>query len=113
MDEFNVEINGIYIPVVVEKYYPGDAGKTYGPPETCYPPEPAEIDWFIDGQQKENKGKLVFTLAHALYDSFLNELDEEDLTSIVLEQYEYLLQQRAISYQEDLGDYLYESRRTA
>jgi len=24
--------------------YPGDPGRTYGPPECCYPPEPATIE---------------------------------------------------------------------
>ena len=24
--------------------YPGDPGRTYGPPEFCYPPEPAEVE---------------------------------------------------------------------
>jgi hypothetical protein len=25
-------------------YFPGDPGRTYGPPENCYPPEPADVE---------------------------------------------------------------------
>jgi hypothetical protein len=25
-------------------YYPGDPGRVSGPPEKCYPPEPAEVE---------------------------------------------------------------------
>jgi hypothetical protein len=30
---------------VVTSYRAGDPGRIWGPPEHCYPPEPAEIDW--------------------------------------------------------------------
>ena len=30
---------------IVADYTPGDPGKTYGPPERCYPPESALIDY--------------------------------------------------------------------
>ena len=39
-------------------YYPGDSGKLSGPPEKCYPPEPAEVDvhtlTYQDEQQNYN-----------------------------------------------------------
>ena len=34
------------IEVVMEMISPGDPGKTYGLPEDCYPPEPAE--WEVE-----------------------------------------------------------------
>jgi hypothetical protein len=44
-DRINLEINCPCCeqPLSVQ-YYPGDPGKTYGPPEQCYPPEPDEVD---------------------------------------------------------------------
>ena len=26
-------------------FHPGDPGRTYGPPERCYPPEPSEVEY--------------------------------------------------------------------
>lgn len=33
------------VTVGVTYFFPGDFGCTYGPPERCYPPEPAEMNW--------------------------------------------------------------------
>jgi len=42
---FATLLDGTEEEVVCEfDYSPGDPGRTYGPPEKCYPPEPAELD---------------------------------------------------------------------
>lgn len=38
-------IREINLNVVVTSYCPGDPGRISGPPEDCYPPEPAEIEF--------------------------------------------------------------------
>jgi len=50
--EFDGELDEV--SVELEFYYrPGSPGKIYGPPENCYPPEPAEFEVYecrvIDG----------------------------------------------------------------
>lgn len=43
--ETEVDVDGTPTPVVVEySYHPGHSGRTYGPPEDCYPPEGAEAE---------------------------------------------------------------------
>ena len=37
------EMHGTTV-LVSGTYYPGDPGRLFGPPERCYPPEPAEIE---------------------------------------------------------------------
>ncbi|MCP4230972.1 MAG: hypothetical protein GY771_12615 [bacterium] len=40
-----MKIDSDYFGMTIEfSYYPGDPGKTYGRPEDCYPPEPAEVE---------------------------------------------------------------------
>lgn len=43
--------------IVTLNYYPANPGKIYGPPENCYPPEPAEVDILsvrLKGEKKTN-----------------------------------------------------------
>lgn len=43
--ETTVELEGNEVEVTVEySYSPGTPGKTYGPPENCYPPEGPEVE---------------------------------------------------------------------
>lgn len=43
--ETEVEVDGNPVEVtVVYSYSPGSPGKTYGPPENCYPPEGPDVD---------------------------------------------------------------------
>jgi hypothetical protein len=43
--EATVELGEVEVEVTVEYHYsPGSPGKTYGPPENCYPPEEAEAE---------------------------------------------------------------------
>jgi len=42
---FTTLLDGTEEEVVCEfDFSPGDPGRTYGPPEKCYPPEPDELD---------------------------------------------------------------------
>jgi hypothetical protein len=47
MDEFEIRVCGIPAIARVTHYRPGDPGRTWGPPERCYPPEPAELEWVV------------------------------------------------------------------
>lgn len=42
----------IELDVKVLRFSPADPGRLYGPPENCYPPESAEVDFdlFHDGE---------------------------------------------------------------
>jgi hypothetical protein len=33
--------------VIITSYHPADPGRLSGPPELCYPPEPAEIEYTL------------------------------------------------------------------
>ncbi len=40
-----MQIDSYNFGITIEfSFYPGDPGKTYGRPEDCYPPEPAEVE---------------------------------------------------------------------
>jgi hypothetical protein len=42
---FHVEREEVEIELRIEgRYHPGDPGQTFGPPENCYPSEPAEAE---------------------------------------------------------------------
>lgn len=42
-----IEIDVVGIPALADvvRYRPGKPGRTDGPPELCYPPEPTELEW--------------------------------------------------------------------
>lgn len=44
-EEFQVELDNVIFDIKVDVYY--DSGRTYGPPEDCYPPELDFDDWEI------------------------------------------------------------------
>lgn len=46
-----VEIQGITCQVRVTHYVPADPGRTYGPPERCYPSQPAVVDFDVLDEQ--------------------------------------------------------------
>jgi hypothetical protein len=43
----STEIHGIPCRARVTRYVPADPGRTYGPPERCYPPQPAEVEFEV------------------------------------------------------------------
>ena len=54
-------------------FYPGRPGRTFGPPEKCYPDEPAEVD--VDTLTCEGKNAL-FLLDSSLSDEITSAIEE-------------------------------------
>ncbi|MGS1115984.1 hypothetical protein [Castellaniella sp. UC4442_H9] len=50
---FATEIRGVPCKVCVTYYVPADSGRTYGPPERCYPPQPAAVDFDVLDEQDQ------------------------------------------------------------
>lgn len=42
---YEIRVCGIPAIAEVTHYWPGKPGRTDGPPDVCYPPEPAELEW--------------------------------------------------------------------
>jgi len=61
---------------VVGNYSPGDPGKLYGPPENCYPPEEAEVD-FTDVFEVEGKVETRLDMGE-----FTDSLTQEQLSEL-------------------------------
>jgi hypothetical protein len=58
-------------------YFPGDPGRTYGPPEKCYPPEPAEVEilyCYLAGDT--TKQDLFLTFSEMEKDALYEALDQ-------------------------------------
>lgn len=47
-DQFTLEVREVVCLVVIDSYTPGDPGRTSGPPEDCWPPEPPEVEWHLE-----------------------------------------------------------------
>jgi len=47
MSDLYLNFRGVDIEVDITSYYEGDPGRISGPPEDCYPPEPAEVEFEI------------------------------------------------------------------
>lgn len=60
----------------VTSFTPGCAGRIYGPPEFCYPPEPPEIEWEVI----DENGAPV--------DVELSSSDAERIEELIIRQYE-------------------------
>jgi len=74
MSDLYLNFHGVDIEIEVTNYYGGDPGRTYGPPELCYPPEPAEIEFEISCELEE--------VAELLMNEYYSEIEE-----LVLESY--------------------------
>ena len=85
-----MKLDGEYYEAeVTGDFYPGAPGRTYGPPEDCFPPDPSEfdiidLDWLDKPHREltaEEWGKLC-TLAHdKAADEYADSIDygpEED-----------------------------------
>jgi len=71
--KFTVERDGREVTLLVEAdYYPGSPGRTYGPPENCYPPEGSELV----------VSKL--TLNGQVWDDALTDEEEDDIVNTML-----------------------------
>ena len=70
MIEIETTIAGQHCRARVTYWFPGDPGKTWGPPEHCWPPEPPEIDFVILDERGIPSPSLK------------NQLDEEELEEI-------------------------------
>ena len=74
MSDLYLNFHGVDIEVEVTNYYGGDPGRIYGPPELCYPPEPAEVEFEISCELEEVQDVLV--------ENYYSEIEE-----LVLESY--------------------------
>ena len=86
---FHVERDGQEIELSIEgSYSPGTPGKTFGPPENCYPSEPAEAEIELisfDGQpwtgeltSEENEAAVEALLAAGEDQDFMDGPDPDD-----------------------------------
>ena len=78
--ETTIELHGGDAEIIVEyDYYKGTPGRTYGPPEKCFPPEPSwvEIESVTYGE---------VTITDSLPESTILRLQEEIEEYIVAEQ---------------------------
>ena len=92
----------IEIIISVENYTFPDPGKTYGPPEKCYPPEGS--DWDISHMYvKDDKGKLV-ELPSVFVNKLMTEIGPDELWEMI-DEYAYEKQQ---SDEADYGDRKYD-----
>lgn len=74
------------VTVGVSYFYAGDPGRTYGPPENCYPPEAPEMDWELI----DKDGKPVD-----------RDLDSHDIEKIEEEIFERMTEKAEAYYEGD------------
>ena len=72
---------------VVGNYSPGDPGKTYGPPENCYPPESAEVE-ITDVFELEGKTSTRIDIGDFL-ESLTDEQDSQLQEQLIMQGEEY------------------------
>jgi hypothetical protein len=79
-----VELDGKEVEVTAEySYSPGSPGKTYGPPENCYPPEGAEAEveivYLTDDKTKTDiMPRLSTEIIESLFEQACEEGEEGD-----------------------------------
>lgn len=83
MIEYEIKICGIPAIARVTHYRPGDPGYTSGPPERCYPPEPAELEWEV----LDRRGRPAAWLARKMTDAERERIERELIQ--LLEEPEY------------------------
>jgi hypothetical protein len=49
----DIKYHGEVIPIHVYSYFHGLSGRYSGPPEDCYPDEPAELEWEPESSDKD------------------------------------------------------------
>ena len=82
-----VEINVCGIPALADvvHYWPGRPGRTDGPPDVCYPPEPPELEWRL----LDRRGRPAPWLERKLTDAERERIERE-LLEYLEEPEEYL-----------------------
>lgn len=83
----DIEVRVCGIPAIarVTHYRPGDPGRTSGPPEYCYPPEPTELEWVV----LDRRGRPAPWLERKLTDAERERIERE-LIECLEEPEEYL-----------------------
>lgn len=71
LDSFDARVCGIPCLVVVTHYEPFVPGRTYGPPELCYPDEGGEAEWFL----ADRRGRKAQWLERKMSQSDLDHVD--------------------------------------
>ena len=71
--EIDVRVCGIPAIARVTHYWPGDPGYMSGPPDRCYPPEPAELDWEL----LDRRGRPAPWLERKLTDAERERIERE------------------------------------
>lgn len=97
----NVELrDGSEVDVAVEySYQPGTPGKTYGPPEDCYPDEPEEVEILSVVFDEANRPVRVGDLAAGVMAS-LEERACEAARDAMQARYEAAMEDRADARRE-------------
>lgn len=85
INEFKSTVCGIPCTVLVTSYIPYDPGRTYGPPEQCYPPEGGEMEFEL----YDRKGYRAKWLEQKLENLSWEEYDIE--YARLFEEYEKLV----------------------
>jgi hypothetical protein len=75
---FATEIRGVPCKVRVTYYVPADPGRTYGPPERCYPPQPAVVDFDVLDEQ----GRPDSALESRMDDADTRAVEQEAITAM-------------------------------
>ena len=58
---------------------PGDPGRTFGPPEMCYPPSDPEIDdWYVDATPKQLMDTVLEAIEDMAFEQMLESAERGD-----------------------------------
>jgi len=80
--EIETRVAGIPCWARLTHYHPGDPGRTYGPPEDCWPPEPAEMDWTI----LDGRGRPAPWLERKMTDQDVDRISDQFLEMLRTDQ---------------------------
>lgn len=78
MTDIETTVAGIPCIARCTYYSPADPGRTYGPPEHCWPPEPAEIDFDI----LDRRGRYAAWLERKMTTDDIDRIEHEIIEAI-------------------------------